>query len=126
MHQFIEYSIIGIASGGIYVLAALGFIIIYKASNVFNFAMGEMIWSPITPSVVNELAPDHLRGRYNSAIGITWQIGSIIGPVISSTLLGDGLQRIWIGCVIGGLLVVTGFAFRFTTTPAQQSHSHSN
>ena len=43
MHQFIEYSIIGIASGGIYVLAALGFIIIYKASNVFNFAMGEMM-----------------------------------------------------------------------------------
>jgi branched-chain amino acid transport system permease protein len=43
MLQFVEYSIVGIASGGIYVLAALGFIIIYKASNVFNFAMGEMM-----------------------------------------------------------------------------------
>jgi branched-chain amino acid transport system permease protein len=43
MMQIIEYSIIGIASGGLYVLAALGFVIIYKSSNVFNFAMGEMM-----------------------------------------------------------------------------------
>ena len=85
------------------------------------FAMGEMIWSPITPAVVNELAPDHLRGRYNSAIGITWQIGSIIGPVISSTLLGAGLQWIWIGCVTGGLLVVTIFALRFRSHPPATS-----
>ena len=37
--QFVEYSLIGIASGGIYVLAALGWVIIYKSSNVFNFAI---------------------------------------------------------------------------------------
>jgi branched-chain amino acid transport system permease protein len=43
MMQVLEYSIIGIASGGLYVLAALGFVIIYKSSNVFNFAMGEMM-----------------------------------------------------------------------------------
>ena len=41
--QILEYSLIGIASGGLYVLAALGFVIIYKSSNIFNFAMGEMM-----------------------------------------------------------------------------------
>lgn len=41
--QLIEYSLVGIASGGLYVLAALGFVVIYKATNVFNFAMGEMM-----------------------------------------------------------------------------------
>ena len=41
--QILEYSLIGIASGGLYVLAALGFVIIFKASNIFNFAMGEMM-----------------------------------------------------------------------------------
>jgi branched-chain amino acid transport system permease protein len=41
--QFLEYSLIGIASGSIYVLAALGFVIIFKSSSVFNFAMGEMM-----------------------------------------------------------------------------------
>ncbi|MCX7307194.1 MAG: branched-chain amino acid ABC transporter permease, partial [Afipia sp.] len=43
MLQFLEYSMIGVASGGIYVLAALGFVIIYKSTNVFNFAIGEMM-----------------------------------------------------------------------------------
>lgn len=46
MLQFIEYSIIGIASGGMYVLPALGFVIIFKATRVFNFAMGEMMMVP--------------------------------------------------------------------------------
>jgi branched-chain amino acid transport system permease protein len=41
--QILEYSLIGFASGGLYVLAALGFVIIFKASNIFNFAMGEMM-----------------------------------------------------------------------------------
>jgi branched-chain amino acid transport system permease protein len=41
--QVLEYSLIGFASGGLYVLAALGFVIIFKATNIFNFAMGEMM-----------------------------------------------------------------------------------
>ncbi len=40
---FLEYSILGIAAGGIYALIALGFIVIFKASQTFNFAMGEMM-----------------------------------------------------------------------------------
>jgi len=28
----------------------------------FIFSFREMIWSPILPSVVNQLAPDNLRG----------------------------------------------------------------
>ena len=43
MLQFLEFSVIGVASGSMYVLAALGFVIIFKSSNVFNFAMGEMM-----------------------------------------------------------------------------------
>ncbi|MGB3407665.1 MAG: branched-chain amino acid ABC transporter permease [Jannaschia sp.] len=46
MHQFLEFSIIGIASGGMYVLSALGFVIIFKATRIFNFAMGEMMMLP--------------------------------------------------------------------------------
>jgi branched-chain amino acid transport system permease protein len=41
--QIIEYSVIGVASGSMYVLAALGFVIIFKSTNIFNFAMGEMM-----------------------------------------------------------------------------------
>lgn len=43
MLQILEYSVIGVASGSMYVLAALGFVIIFKSTNIFNFAMGEMM-----------------------------------------------------------------------------------
>lgn len=39
----VELSLVGIASGSIYALGAMGFVLIYKASGVFNFAMGEMM-----------------------------------------------------------------------------------
>ncbi|HEY7779906.1 MAG TPA: branched-chain amino acid ABC transporter permease [Ktedonobacterales bacterium] len=43
MADFITYSFIGLAIGCIYALIALGFAIIYKASEVINFAQGELL-----------------------------------------------------------------------------------
>jgi branched-chain amino acid transport system permease protein len=39
----LEYAVLGLASGGVYGLVALGFVVIFRASKVFNFAMGEMM-----------------------------------------------------------------------------------
>ena len=78
----------------------------------FVFAIGEMIWSPIMPAIVNQIAPDHLRGRYNSASTNTWQIGMIMGPASAGILLGAGLWGLWLGILFGGLLTVAVFAFR--------------
>ena len=60
------------------------------------FAVGEMIWSPLAPAIVNQLAPEHLRGRYNSASAASWQIGAVFGPVIAGALIGNGLAWYWI------------------------------
>lgn len=78
----------------------------------FVFAIGEMIWSPILPAVVNQIAPDHLRGRYNSASTNAWQIGMIAGPASAGLLLGMGLWALWIGLLCGGLIVVAVFALK--------------
>lgn len=78
----------------------------------FVFALGEMIWSPIMPAIVNQLAPDHLRGRYNSASTNTWQIGMIMGPASAGVLLGAGLWGVWLGILFGGLLLLSFFALR--------------
>ena len=78
----------------------------------FIFAFGEMVWSPILPAIVNQLAPDHLRGRYNSASTNTWQIGMIMGPACAGVLLGAGLWALWISLLFGGLLLVAFFALR--------------
>jgi hypothetical protein len=78
----------------------------------FVFAIGEMVWSPILPAIVNQLAPDHLRGRYNSACTNTWQIGMILGPASAGLFLGAGLWALWIALLCGGLLAVVFFALR--------------
>lgn len=78
----------------------------------FVFAIGEMVWSPIMPAIVNQIAPDHLRGRYNSASTNTWQIGMIMGPATAGVLLGAGLWGLWLVVLFGGLLAVGFFALR--------------
>lgn len=78
----------------------------------FVFAIGEMIWSPIMPAIVNQIAPDHLRGRYNSASTNTWQIGMVMGPASAGVLLGAGAWGLWLALLFGGLLIVAFFALR--------------
>lgn len=43
MSEFIQLVTIGIMIGSIYGLVALGFVLIYKASSIFNLAQGEML-----------------------------------------------------------------------------------
>ncbi|HQY09144.1 MAG TPA: branched-chain amino acid ABC transporter permease, partial [Burkholderiaceae bacterium] len=43
MAFFLETLIGGLMSGMLYALVALGFVLIYKASGVFNFAQGAMV-----------------------------------------------------------------------------------
>src|SRR5258705_4579961 len=44
MSFFFEVLISGLLSGVMYSLVALGFVLIYKASGVFNFAQGAMVF----------------------------------------------------------------------------------
>jgi branched-chain amino acid transport system permease protein len=43
MSDFINYMLNGVLQGQLYALLALGFIVIYRASKVFNFAQGELM-----------------------------------------------------------------------------------
>jgi branched-chain amino acid transport system permease protein len=43
MSEFIEYSLLGILSGGVMALIALSFVLIYKGTGVVNFAVGEVM-----------------------------------------------------------------------------------
>ena len=84
------------------------------------FAVGETIWAPVAPSLVNDLAPDRLRGRYNSTMSLVWSISGIIGPGIAGLMLGAGLSIPWIalllaGCAFAGFL---SLRLRRILTPA--------
>ena len=84
------------------------------------FAVGETLWAPIMPAIVNDLAPEHLRGRYNSVQSLVWGISGALGPGLAGLLLGAGLVAVWIplvviGCLGAGLLAL---GLRSHLTPA--------
>jgi MFS family permease len=71
------------------------------------FAFGETLLSPTQPTMVNALATDEVRGRYNALAGMIWGISGVIAPVSAGPLLGLGLGGLWIGLVIAGCLIAS-------------------
>jgi MFS family permease len=68
------------------------------------FALGEMMWAPIAPSLVNDLAPEHLRGRYNSVQGLVWGVAGAVGPAVTGVLLGGDHIVWWTLLIVAGCL----------------------
>ena len=56
--------------------------------------------------MVNDLAPDHLRGRYNAISSAGFQAASVTGPPVAGLLIDRGLGAAWIGMLLVGVLVV--------------------
>ncbi len=59
------------------------------------FAIGETMWSPMGSALVNEIAPEHLRGRYNAALGLTWGVAGTVGPAITALYFDNNLANWW-------------------------------
>ena len=97
--QILEFSLIGVASGGIYVLAALSFVIVYKATNIFNFATGEMM-----------MFGTYLFFMFDTQLGLGWIAGlaaAFIGSAGLAMILERGLLRPLIGRPAVVLVMVT-------------------
>lgn len=54
------------------------------------FALGETFMQAALPALVNDLAPDDIRGRYNAAFSLTFSIGRVFGPALGGLFLGAG------------------------------------
>jgi MFS family permease len=85
------------------------------------FGVGETLWAPVAPAIVNDLAREDMRGRYNALSGMTWTVSSIIGPLVAGMLIGHGLAYLWVACVAGGtgLAAVLFAGLRSHLTDAQ-------
>ncbi len=66
------------------------------------FGLGETLWAPVAPALINALATEELRGRYNAIGVMSWSVSGIIGPALAGTLFGNGLAGLWLGLTIGG------------------------
>ncbi len=85
------------------------------------FAIGETMWSPVSPGLLNDIAPEQLRGRYNAMGTGAFGLAGVAGPAFGAMVLGSGHLGVWIavtvlGCLGGSALILT---LRDRLTPAE-------
>ncbi|GAA2876598.1 MFS transporter [Streptosporangium fragile] len=64
---------------------ATGFVVVMTV-----FAVGETLMSPTVPALVNDLASDSTRGRYNGAYTLAGTLGQVVGPAMAGVALAGG------------------------------------
>jgi MFS family permease len=75
------------------------------------FALGETMLSPVGSAIVNDIAPEHLRGRYNAAAGLSWGIAGTLAPAITALYYGLHIGNWWpigtgLTALVGGILML--------------------
>jgi MFS family permease len=76
------------------------------------FGAGEMFFAPTIPAILNDLAPEHMRGRANAASAFCWSVAMVIGPVVGGALIGNDHELIWVGMLVAGCCVAAAAALR--------------
>jgi branched-chain amino acid transport system permease protein len=84
-----EISLAGIGSGGLYALAALAFVIVYKATRVVNIAIGELL-----------MVGAYAFFGFVAGMGLPVWI-AIIGSIIVSGIVGGVIERLMIRPMLG-------------------------
>ncbi|MEU6074556.1 MFS transporter [Micromonospora sp. NPDC047074] len=72
---------------------------------VLIWTVGEMLNSPSNATLIAELSPADLRGRYQGVFSLSWQVAGAVAPVLGGLVREQvGNAPLWIGCaVIGGV-----------------------
>ncbi len=66
------------------------------------FGLGETMLQPTSAAMINDLAPDHLRGRYNALSSLMFSGAFVVGPVVASVLIARDLGAVYIAFLVGG------------------------
>jgi MFS family permease len=70
------------------------------------FALGETMMQPTIPAITNDMAPDHLRGRYNAVNAGAFQAGAIVGPLFAGFVLDRGWSTAYVAILVAGCGVI--------------------
>lgn len=76
------------------------------AAAMVVLALGETLVAPTLPPLVNDLAPEALRGRYNGAHALAYSAGFLAGPALAGLALAAGAGAV----LLGGLVVACALA----------------
>jgi branched-chain amino acid transport system permease protein len=89
MFDFLQQLVNGIAVGCVYGLIALGFVLIYKATEVVNFAQGELL-----------MLGGFFAFTFITLMGLNYWIGFLLA-VICMALMGSTIERIVVRPILG-------------------------
>ncbi len=105
MAEFTQYLTSGLALGAIYGLVALGFVVIYRASQVFNFAHGELltfgavVMVYLSAPAVSDVG-EGLGAPTVSGLGLPWGIALLLSMILTG-LIAMGIERIGLRPLVG-------------------------
>jgi branched-chain amino acid transport system permease protein len=91
---FVQLCASGLALGAAYALVALGFVVIYRASRVFNFAQGEL------------LAFGAMLMTSIASSGVPWAVALAL-TMVATGLLGATVERVALRPLVGRPVFVT-------------------
>jgi MFS family permease len=81
----------------------------WYAAGVVVFTLGEIAAAPTSSSIVADLAPAHLRGRYQGVFIMSWGLATFIAPTVGTLLLARaGAPTLWSACFALGVVVAVG------------------
>jgi MFS family permease len=78
-------------------LAALAF-------TVLIWTIGEIVYAPVASAYVADIAPVHLRGRYQGAWGLMWGLAFMLGPGLGAAFFAWNGDAFWLFCGLLGVL----------------------
>ncbi len=84
--------------------------VVVMCAGMIVFSLGETLMAPTSSAFINDIAPEHLRGRYNTVGGLIWTMSTAVSPLLTSLYFQHGLGNWWpfaTGCaaIDGGLLL---------------------
>jgi MFS family permease len=74
------------------------------AFTVLVWTLGEIVYAPVASAYVADIAPKHLRGRYQGAWGLTWGLAFVFAPALGAAIFAWSSDGLWLTCGLLGLL----------------------
>ena len=86
------------------------------------FALGETLLQPTLPAIVNDLAPDDLRGRYNALTSSVFQLASVVAPPVAGFFIDRDMSSSYSGMLLAGSVVVAILSLRLEPQLSPQAN----
>jgi len=68
---------------------------------VVVWTLGEIGFNAVGPAMVADIAPAHLRGRYNGVIGMSFGAAALVAPLVGTQVFENyGETALWAGCLV--------------------------